>query len=60
MSMGTQRPARPSRTDRQEIARDEFLGVYRTPAMGRTLLGSVAATLDARRYGMPSDLIVSP
>ncbi|MEW2131141.1 SMI1/KNR4 family protein [Streptomyces sp. NPDC005435] len=41
-----------------DIAGEEFLGVYRTPAMGRMLLGSVVETLDARRYGMPSDLIV--
>lgn len=26
----------------------EFLGIYRTPAMGDTLLGTVKATLDAR------------
>jgi hypothetical protein len=42
-----------------DIAGEEFLGVYRTPATGVKLLGSVAETLDARsRYGMPSDLIV--
>ncbi|MEV4332915.1 SMI1/KNR4 family protein [Streptomyces sp. NPDC049597] len=42
-----------------DIAGEEFLGVYQTPAMGRRLLGSVTETLDARsRYGMPSDLIV--
>jgi hypothetical protein len=41
-----------------DIGGAEFLGVYRTTAMGGTLLGSVAATLDARRqYGMPDDLI---
>ncbi|MBY8881582.1 SMI1/KNR4 family protein [Actinacidiphila acidipaludis] len=42
-----------------DIAGEEFLGVYQTPAMGSKLLGSVAETLDARsQYGMPSDLIV--
>jgi hypothetical protein len=42
-----------------DIAGQEFLGVYRTPAMGEKLLGSVAETLDARTgYGMPSDLVV--
>ncbi|MGW2521836.1 SMI1/KNR4 family protein [Streptomyces sp. NPDC001617] len=42
-----------------DIAGEEFLGVYRAPAMGQQLLGSVTETLDARsRYGMPSDLIV--
>ncbi|WP_437019677.1 SMI1/KNR4 family protein [Streptomyces sp. enrichment culture] len=42
-----------------DIAGEEFLGVYQTPAMGQALLGSVAETLDARsQYGMPSDLIV--
>lgn len=41
-----------------DIAGEEFLGVYRTPGMGRTLLGSVHETLDARRYGLPADLIV--
>ncbi|WP_329320451.1 SMI1/KNR4 family protein [Streptomyces sp. NBC_01262] len=41
-----------------DIAGEEFLGVYRTPAMGQRLLGSVTETLDARnRYGMPSSLI---
>ncbi|AZM46617.1 hypothetical protein DMB38_13070 [Streptomyces sp. WAC 06738] len=43
-----------------DIAGEEFLGVYQTPAMGQKLLGSVAETLDARsQYGMPSDLIVA-
>jgi hypothetical protein len=42
-----------------DIAGEEFLGVYQTPAMGQKLLGSVAETLDAHsQYGMPSDLIV--
>ncbi|MEN3541136.1 SMI1/KNR4 family protein [Microbispora sp. ZYX-F-249] len=42
-----------------DIAGEELLGVYQTPAMGLKLLGSVAETLDARsQYGMPSDLIV--
>ena len=42
-----------------DIAGEEFLGVYQTPAMGQKLLGSVAETLDAcSQYGMPSDLIV--
>lgn len=42
-----------------DIAGEEFLGVYRTPATGQKLLGSVKETLDARsQYGMPSDLIV--
>jgi hypothetical protein len=42
-----------------DIAGEEFLGVYQTPAMGLKLLGSVTETLDARsQYGMPSDLIV--
>ncbi|MEW2188234.1 SMI1/KNR4 family protein [Streptomyces cellulosae] len=42
-----------------DIAGEEFLGVYTTPAMGSTLLGSVAETLDARnQYGMPPNLIV--
>lgn len=41
------------------IAGEEFLGVYRTPAMGQKLLGSVSETLDARtRFGMPDELIV--
>ncbi|QOV35925.1 SMI1/KNR4 family protein [Streptomyces ferrugineus] len=43
-----------------DVAGEEFLGVYQTPAMGQKLLGSVAETLDARsQYGMPSDLIVT-
>ncbi|MET8209568.1 SMI1/KNR4 family protein [Streptomyces sp. NPDC005373] len=43
-----------------DIAGEEFLGVYQTPAMGQKLLGSVTETLDARsQYGMPSDLIVA-
>jgi hypothetical protein len=41
-----------------DIAGEEFLGVYRTPGMGRTLLGSVHETLDARRFALPADLIV--
>ncbi|KOV76104.1 hypothetical protein ADL01_16820 [Streptomyces sp. NRRL WC-3618] len=42
-----------------DIAGEEFLGVYQTPAMGQKLLGSVTETLDAHsQYGMPSDLIV--
>ncbi|GGQ83909.1 SMI1/KNR4 family protein [Couchioplanes azureus] len=41
-----------------DIAGQEFLGVYQTPAMGQKLLGSVTETLEARsRYGMPADLI---
>lgn len=41
-----------------DIAGAEFLGVYLTSAAGETLLGSVTATLDARRqYGMPENLI---
>ena len=43
-----------------DIAGEEFIGVYQTPAMGQELLGSVAETLDAcSQYGMPSDLIVA-
>ncbi|MBT2545075.1 SMI1/KNR4 family protein [Streptomyces sp. ISL-44] len=43
-----------------DIAGEEFLGVYQTPAMGEKFLGSVAETLDARsQYAMPSDLIVA-
>ncbi|MET8566244.1 SMI1/KNR4 family protein [Streptomyces flaveolus] len=43
-----------------DIAGEEFLGVYKTPAMGQKLLGSVTETLDARdRFGMSSDLIVA-
>ncbi|WP_231158364.1 SMI1/KNR4 family protein [Streptomyces sp. CNZ748] len=42
-----------------DIAGEDFLGVYTTPAMGSELLGSVAETLDARnQYGMPHNLIV--
>lgn len=42
-----------------DIAGEEFLGVFQTPAMGNRILGSVVETLDARRqYGMPFDLIV--
>ncbi|WP_079042226.1 SMI1/KNR4 family protein [Streptomyces aureus] len=41
-----------------DVAGEEFLGVYRTPAMGQKLLGSVTETLDAcSQYGMPSGLI---
>ncbi|MEN3586690.1 SMI1/KNR4 family protein [Streptomyces sp. ZYX-F-203] len=43
-----------------DIAGEEFLGVYQTPAMGQKLLGSVTETLDARsQYGLSSDLIVT-
>ncbi|GGV05129.1 SMI1/KNR4 family protein [Streptomyces spectabilis] len=43
-----------------DIAGEEFLGIYQTPAMGQKLLGSVSETLDARnQYGMPSGLIVT-
>jgi antitoxin YobK len=42
-----------------DIAGEEFLGVFRTAAMGQKLLGSVSETLDARnQFGMPSGLIV--
>jgi hypothetical protein len=42
-----------------DVAGEEFLGIYQTPAMGQRLLGSVTETLDARsQYGMPPDLIV--
>lgn len=42
-----------------DIAGEEFIGVYRTPAIGRKLLDSATETLDARsRFGMPGDLIV--
>ncbi|WET76744.1 SMI1/KNR4 family protein [Amycolatopsis sp. QT-25] len=42
-----------------DIAGEEFFGVYRTPALGKELLGSVMETLSARdQYGMPADLIV--
>ncbi|MFD9944943.1 SMI1/KNR4 family protein [Nonomuraea sp. NPDC059023] len=42
-----------------DIAGEEFLGVYQTPALGVKLLGSVAETIDTRsQYGLPSDLIV--
>ncbi|MEV7549764.1 SMI1/KNR4 family protein [Amycolatopsis sp. NPDC089917] len=42
-----------------DIAGEEFLGVYRTPAYGNELLGSVKATLDLRRdHGLPAELIV--
>lgn len=41
-----------------DIAGEEFLGVYQSPAMGQELLGSVSETLDARdRYGMPPEPI---
>ena len=41
-----------------DIAGEEFLGVYRTPASGDQLLGSSAVSLEARRrYGMPSEFI---
>lgn len=43
-----------------DIAGQEFLGVYRTPAVGDALLGTATETLDARnRYGLPADLIVA-
>ncbi|WP_329545888.1 SMI1/KNR4 family protein [Streptomyces sp. NBC_01356] len=43
-----------------DIAGEEFIGVYQTPALGQKLLGSVTETLDARsQYGMPSGLIVA-
>ncbi|MFG2402154.1 SMI1/KNR4 family protein [Streptomyces lydicus] len=43
-----------------DIAGEEFLGVYQTPAMGKKSLGSVTETLDARsQLGMPSNLIVA-
>ncbi|GAA2655324.1 SMI1/KNR4 family protein [Paractinoplanes durhamensis] len=42
-----------------DIAGEEFLGVYQTPAFGQKLLGSVTETMDARgQYGMPFELIV--
>lgn len=42
-----------------DIGGQEFLGVYRTRAMGDRLLGSVSETLDARAdYGLPPELIV--
>lgn len=41
-----------------DIAGEEFLGLYQTPAMGSQFLGSVKETLDARqRYGMPVELL---
>ncbi|NUP23136.1 MAG: SMI1/KNR4 family protein [Streptomyces sp.] len=42
-----------------EAASAEFLGVYRTPAMGDRLLGTVSETLDAREDArFPSHLLV--
>jgi hypothetical protein len=42
-----------------DIAGEEFLGVYQTPAMGQRLLGSVTETLDARsQYNLPENCIV--
>lgn len=42
-----------------EAAGTEFLGIYRTPAMGDSLLGSVHETLDARRDDrFPQELVV--
>jgi hypothetical protein len=43
-----------------DVAGEEFLGVYRTPAMAAGLWGSVRETRVARdRYGMPSELIAA-
>ncbi|WP_261570967.1 SMI1/KNR4 family protein [Frankia gtarii] len=43
-----------------DVAGQEFLGVYQTPGAGQVLLGSVAATLDARRcYSLPDHLVVT-
>lgn len=43
-----------------DIAGEDFLGAYQTPAMGQKILGSVAETLGARnQYGLPLDLIVA-
>lgn len=42
-----------------DIAGLEFLGIYRTPAMGGELLGSVRETIDARAsLGLPDSMIV--
>ncbi|MCL8017446.1 SMI1/KNR4 family protein [Streptomyces sp. AS02] len=42
-----------------EAASTEFLGIYRTPAMGDRLLGTVSETLDAREDPrFPSHLLV--
>ncbi|WP_405913391.1 SMI1/KNR4 family protein [Streptomyces sp. NBC_00963] len=42
-----------------DIAGTEFIGVYKTSALGDVLLGSVGQTLQARReVGLPHDLIV--
>lgn len=42
-----------------EIAGKEFLGVYKSPAGGDALLGTVDQTLEARRQvGLPADLMV--
>jgi hypothetical protein len=42
-----------------DIAGEEILGIYQTPAMGSALLGSTIETLEARsRYGMSSHLLV--
>ncbi|MFJ2407214.1 SMI1/KNR4 family protein [Streptomyces xanthochromogenes] len=40
-----------------DIAAEDFLGVYKTPAGGDTLWGSSRETLDARDSGMPLELI---
>lgn len=43
-----------------DIAGEEFLGVYRTSAMGDRLLGSVHETLDARAMcGLPGSMLVT-
>jgi hypothetical protein len=42
-----------------EAGSTEFLGIYRTPAMGNTLLGTVAETLEARQdLDLPQDLLI--
>ncbi|MEV0405874.1 SMI1/KNR4 family protein [Actinoallomurus sp. NPDC050550] len=42
-----------------EVDGTDFLGVYRTPAMGDTLLGTVSGTLDARTDPrFPPDLLL--
>ncbi|GAA4626389.1 hypothetical protein GCM10023196_034440 [Actinoallomurus vinaceus] len=42
-----------------EVDGTDFLGVYRTPAMGDTLLGTVSGTLDARTDPrFPADLLI--
>lgn len=43
-----------------DIAGEEFLGVYRTDAMGDQLLGSVRETVNARgRWGLPAAMLVA-